>query len=148
MIIARRVLRSGAWAGTPADRLVLELEMRNRRRRRLTATGGLEILLDLAEPARLRDGDALVLDDERLVVVEAAAEPLAEIGAADAVGLARIAWHLGNRHLPTQLVGDRLRIRRDPVIEDMVRRLGGSVTPMSAPFDPEGGAYSEHHHHS
>ena len=76
-------------------------------------------------------------------------EPLLEIHAHDAAGLVRIAWHLGNRHLPVQLLGDHIRIRADHVIADMVRTLGGHVHTIDAPFDPEAGAYvgGHHHHH-
>lgn len=111
---------------------------------------GLAFLLDLAEATALRGGDALVLDDGGLVEVVAAAEPLVEVSATDAAAIARIAWHLGNRHLPVQLHGRRIRLRRDHVIEAMVEGLGGRVVAIEAPFDPESGAYTEgpaHHHH-
>jgi urease accessory protein len=91
-----------------------------------------------------------VLEDGRLVEVVAAPEPLLEICCTDAPHLARVAWHLGNRHLPVQLLPHALRIRRDHVMADMVRQLGADVTEISAPFDPEGGAYAVsggHHHH-
>jgi urease accessory protein len=105
----------------------------------------------------LRGGDALVLDDNRLIEVVAAPEPLAEIRGADPQHLVRIAWHLGNRHLPTQIMAQGLRIRRDHVIEAMVKGLGARVIEIEAPFDPEGGAYAgrprhapagEPHHHA
>jgi urease accessory protein len=92
----------------------------------------------------------LKLDDGRIVEVVAAPEPLAEIRAADAAALTRIAWHFGNRHLPTELLRKSLRIRRDPVIEEMARGLGASVVAIEAPFNPEGGAYVRglgHDHH-
>jgi urease accessory protein len=96
-----------------------------------------------------------VLEDGRLIEVVAAAEPLIEIRGADPLHLVRIAWHLGNRHLPTQLLGDRLRIRQDHVIAEMVAGLGGVCEGIMTPFDPEGGAYASsersailaHHHH-
>jgi urease accessory protein len=78
--------------------------------------------------------------------VEAEAEELVEVSAADPTVMVRVAWHLGNRHLPTQIAGERLRIRRDHVIEAMLGGLGATLTPVSAPFDPEGGAYSGHGH--
>jgi urease accessory protein len=90
----------------------------------------------------LRGGDALVLEDGRLVEVVAAPEPLLEIRGADPQHLVRVAWHLGNRHLPTQIMPKGLRIRRDHVIEAMVRGLGARVIEIEAPFDPEGGAYA------
>jgi urease accessory protein len=99
----------------------------------------------------LRGGDALVLDDGRLIEVVAAPEPLLEIRSPDPAHLVRVAWHLGNRHLPTQIVGKGLRIRRDHVIEDMVKGLGARVIAIEAPFDPEGGAYAavaETHDHA
>ena len=90
----------------------------------------------------LRGGDALVLDDGRLIEVVAAPEPLAEIRGSDPQHLVRVAWHLGNRHLPTQITARGLRIRRDHVIEAMVKGLGARVIEIEAPFDPEGGAYA------
>lgn len=130
---------------TPADRVVLDHEARHRRRMAMRGEGGLEFLLDLPEAALLRDGAALILEDGREIEVIAAAEPLAKISAKDAPTLLRIAWHLGNRHLPTELLGDQLRIRRDHVIEAMVIGLGGTVTLIEAPFDPESGAYAPGH---
>jgi urease accessory protein len=103
---------------------------------------GLEFVLDLAEAAALRNGDGLVLEDGRVILVKAAPEPLAEIASTRPADLLRYAWHLGNRHLPTQLLGDRLRIRRDHVIEAMLAGLGAAVSHVDAPFDPEGGAYA------
>lgn len=142
MLIAHRVITRGAGPTVPAtDHVVLELEDRRRRRLAMRTQAGTGFLLDLADVPALRDGDGLELSDGRIVGVVAAPEPLLEITAADLRQLVRIAWHLGNRHLPTQLLGERLRIRADHVIADMVRRLGGAVVPVIAPFDPEGGAY-------
>jgi len=89
----------------------------------------------------VRGGDGLSLEDGRIVEVVAAPEPLAEIRAADGLALARVAWHLGNRHLPTEILPKALRIRRDPVIEAMADGLGARVIALEAPFNPEGGAY-------
>jgi urease accessory protein len=114
----------------------------------MTGTRGLEFLLDLETAIALRGGDALVLEDGRLIEVVAAPEPLVEIKGADPLHLVRIAWHLGNRHLPTQIVGKGLRIRRDHVIEAMVRGLGARIVEIEAPFDPEGGAYAAAHEHA
>jgi len=147
MMIAREVLPAGAWSDPkPADRVVLGHDLRHRRRRMLVAVSGSPILLDLPQPTVLRHGDGLRLEDGRMILVEAQVEPLAEISAPDIAALVRIAWHLGNRHLQTQLFGDRLRIRRDHVIEAMVEKLGATVTAIEAPFDPEGGAYGDHSH--
>jgi urease accessory protein len=108
----------------------------------MTGVRGLEFLLDLPEAVVLRHGDALVLEDGRLVEVVAAPEPLAEIRIGEPRDLARMAWHLGNRHLPVQILANRIRIRRDPVIEDMARKLGGKIALIEGPFEPEGGAYA------
>jgi urease accessory protein len=102
---------------------------------------GSALLLDLERAAHLRDGDGLILEDGTCVRIEAEPEPLVEITAPDLAALVRIAWHLGNRHLPTQLLGDRLRIRDDHVIVAMVEGLGGRCAAINAPFDPERGAY-------
>jgi urease accessory protein len=142
MIRATRVLGQHRWTQAPADTVVLDFDDRHRRRMAMTGTRGFEFLLDLENAVALRGGDALVLDDGRLIEVVAAAEPLVEIRGADPHHLIRVAWHLGNRHLPTQIMPKGLRIRRDHVIEEMVRGLGARVTEIEAPFDPEGGAYA------
>jgi urease accessory protein len=143
------VKAAATWSGHAADRVVLDYDDRHRRRLAMSGAQGTSFLLDLPEAAELRGGDALVLEDGRLVEVVAAPEPLLEIRCADALHLARVAWHLGNRHLPTQLMPGALRIRRDHVMADMARQLGAEVVELSAPFDPEGGAYAGaagHHH--
>jgi urease accessory protein len=142
MIRANKVLGQHHWKEAPADTVVLDFDDRHRRRMAMTGTRGLAFLLDLENAIALRGGDALVLDDNRLIEVVAAPEPLAEIRGADPQHLARLAWHLGNRHLPTQIMGKGLRIRRDHVIEAMVKGLGARVIEIEAPFDPEGGAYA------
>jgi len=142
MINARSIRPADSWTGAPADTVVLDHDDRYRRRLAMTGVRGLVFLLDLPEAMMLRGGDGLLLDDGRIVEVVAAPEPLAEIRCKDAVALARIAWHLGNRHLPLELTRRALRIRRDHVIEDMARRLGGEVAVIEAPFNPEGGAYA------
>jgi urease accessory protein len=124
-----------------SDRVVLDYDSRHRRRIVLYGEAGTVVLLDLSEAAHLRDGDVLKGEDDSLVLVAAAPERLVEIRAGSQAELIRIAWHLGNRHLPTQLLPDALRIRTDHVIEEMVRGLGGSIAHVEAPFDPEGGAY-------
>jgi urease accessory protein len=141
MLRADKVIPAGHWSGAPADTVVLDFDERYRRRVAMIGVGGLEFLLDLAEAAMLRGGDGLRLEDGRVVEVVAEPEPLAEIRAADALALTRVAWHLGNRHLPTEMVPKALRIRRDPVIEAMAEGLGARVIALEAPFNPEGGAY-------
>jgi urease accessory protein len=139
----------------PTDDLVrLDHDQRNRRRMVFTTEAGTAILLDMPRPVHLRDGDGLKLEDGSCVRVEAIPEVLIEIGGPSTDALVRIAWHLGNRHLPTQLLpgpdGGCLRIRHDHVIAEMVAGLGGNCRPVLAPFDPEGGAYAggeSHGHH-
>jgi urease accessory protein len=143
MIRATQVKPQHRWTETPADTVVLDFDDRHRRRMAMTGTRGLEFLLDLENAVALRGGDALVLEDGRLVEVVAAAEPLVEIKGSDPHHLIRVAWHLGNRHLPTQIMPKALRIRRDHVIEAMVKGLGARVIEIEAPFDPEGGAYAK-----
>src|SRR5204862_6301836 len=142
MIRATEVRGQHRWTEPPADTVVLDFDDRHRRRMAMTGTRGLAFLLDLENAVALRGGDALVLDDGRLVEVVAAPEPLLEIRGTDPHHLVRVAWHLGNRHLPTQIMAKGLRIRRDHVIEAMVKGLGARVIEIEAPFDPEGGAYA------
>ena len=142
MIRATQVREQHRWSEAPADTVVLDFDDRHRRRMAMTGTRGLEFLLDLENAVALRGGDALVLEDNRLIEVVAAPEPLAEIRCSDPHHLVRVAWHLGNRHLPTQIMPKGLRIRRDHVIEAMVKGLGARVIEIEAPFDPEGGAYA------
>src|ERR1700730_1206086 len=145
MIRATQVRAAHRWSEPPADTVVLDFDDRHRRRVAMTGTRGLEFLLDLENAVALRGGDALVLDDNRLIEVVAAAEPLVEIRGTDPQHLVRVVWHLGNRHLPTQIMPKGLRIRRDHVIEAMVKGLGARVIEIEAPFDPEGGAYAAGH---
>jgi urease accessory protein len=145
MIRATQVLGQHRWTHAAADTVVLDFDDRHRRRMAMTGTRGLEFLLDLENAVALRGGDALVLEDGRLIEVVAAAEPLVEIRGADPLHLVRVAWHLGNRHLPTQIMPKGLRIRRDHVIEAMVKGLGARIIEIEAPFDPEGGAYASNH---
>ena len=142
MIRATEISAQHRWTEPPADTVVLDFDDRHRRRMAMTGTRGLEFLLDLENAVALRGGDALVLEDGRLIEVVAAPEPLIEIRGADPHHLVRVAWHLGNRHLPTQIMAKGLRIRRDHVIEAMVKGLGARVIEIEAPFDPEGGAYA------
>ena len=128
------------------DRVVLDADERHRRRITLAGERGTVFLLDLPHATALRDGDGLVLDDGAIVRVAGKPEPLIEIAAASPHELARLAWHIGNRHTDLQVVGERLRIRRDHVLEDMLRGLGARLTPIEAPFDPEPGAYQSHRH--
>jgi urease accessory protein len=140
---AREVVEVGeAW-----DTVTLTRADRHRRRIRLTTDGGNEFLLDLAKARVLRDGDRLKLDDGRLVLIRAALEDLLEVRAEDALTLARLAWHLGNRHTPVQVMPNGLRLVADRVLEHLLRdHLGADVRPVRAPFEPESGAYHGHEH--
>jgi urease accessory protein len=140
----------GHWPEEAAvDSVTLAMIDRHRRRIRLVADSGAPFLLDLARAQHLAEGDGLELDNGNYLRVRAAPEPVIDITAETPAGLLRIAWHLGNRHLPLQVIEDRLRIRADHVIAGMVEGLGGRVTRMQAPFDPEIGAYggAAHSHH-
>jgi len=148
MMRAAQVKPQHRWSEAPADTVVLDFDDRHRRRMAMTGTRGLEFLLDLEQAIALRGGDALVLDDGRLVEVVAAPEPLIEIKGRDPQHVVRLAWHLGNRHLPTQITPKALRIRRDHVIADMLKGLGARIVEIEAPFDPEGGAYEGDGHAS
>ena len=128
------------------DFIVLDAQDRHRRRIVFVGEHGATYLLDLPRPAQLRDGDGLLLEDGSLVRVTGKPEPLIEIAAASEHELARIAWHLGNRHTEVQIAGNTLRIRRDHVLESMLRGLGASLSYLDAPFDPETGAYGHHEH--
>ena len=145
------ILPAGTWDPSSAtDTVLIDFDRRHRRRIVLRTEQGAELLLDLPHAARLRDGDGLPTESG-VIRVQAKPEPLLEIHAHDDGELVRIAWHLGNRHLPVQLLGDRIRIRADHVIADMIEGLGGHVDAIAAPFDPEPGAYAAggggHHHH-
>ena len=128
------------------DCVLLDATDRHRRRVVLVGQEGATYLLNLPEPRQLCEGDGLVLEDGNVVRITAKPEPLIEIAATDASSLARLAWHIGNRHTDVQVLGERLRIRRDHVLEEMLQRLGAALTPIEAPFDPEPGAYSSHGH--
>jgi urease accessory protein len=132
-----------------ADRIALDHTARHRRRVVFTTAGGLQFLLDLEHARALRDGDGLVLEDGRLVVVKALAEPLLEIRGTDARHLAALAWQIGNRHLEAQIESQRILIRRDHVIAGMLRGLGAALREIDEIFEPESGAYShgQGHHH-
>ncbi|ACA16583.1 UreE urease accessory domain protein [Methylobacterium sp. 4-46] len=145
---ATRVVRRDALcSGEIVDRIVLDHGERHRRRVALRGLGGLAFLLDLPEATVLEDGDALRLEDGRLVWVEAAPERLLEIRGASPRALARLIWHIGNRHIPAEIGEDAVFIAEDHVLAAMVEGLGGTATPVVRPFRPEGGAYAGGHSH-
>jgi urease accessory protein len=142
------------------DSITLDRQSRHRRRVLLETDRGHEVMLDLAEATYMAHGDLLALDNGTYVKIVAAAEPLLEIHAPTSnkdgpVQLARIAWHIGNRHTPAEISRDALYIQPDHVLEEMVIGLGAHVHHVSRPFDPEGGAYGgkgplleSHHGHT
>jgi urease accessory protein len=135
MLPARSLLR--AHRGETADSVTLSYDERFLRRKRLTTDAGASFMVDLAETTSVNHGDAFALDDGRHIGIRAAEEPVVRV----AGNLPRLAWHIGNRHTPCQIMPDHLIIRRDPVIEAMLKGLGASLTLQIAPFTPEGGAY-------
>jgi len=144
---------AGHW---PSERavgtLTLDFDARHRRRVRLTTDNGLGVLLDLPNAIAMADGDGLQLDDGNWLRVNAAAEPLMKVMHADRHQLIRLAWHLGNRHLPTEIREEFLLIRPDHVMEGMLIGFGAKLAKVESPFQPEGGAYGSsqhtHHHHA
>jgi len=145
---------AGHWPKEKAaGTLTLDFDGRHRRRIRLTTDQGEDILLDLQKAVTMADGDGLQLDDGTWLRISAASESLVEVWHKDRHQLMRLAWHLGNRHLPTEIRSDVLRIRPDHVIEEMLHGFGAGIQKVHAPFQPEGGAYgathnhNDHHHH-
>ncbi len=154
MLRAGHIAEQGAWPAAEArESVTLAFDDRHRRRIRLVAGDGLEFLLDLPDAAVLREGDGLRLDDGSWIAVRAADEDVCDIGCSTPEQLARVAWHLGNRHLPVQVIPGGLRIRDDHVIVAMLQGLGATVMRRRAAFDPEPGAYARtadrhgHAHH-
>src|SRR5262249_21008480 len=148
----------GEWPNERAiGCLTLDFDHRHRRRIRLVTDQGDEVLLDFSNAIPVADRDGLQLDDGTWLLVRAAAEPVVDISHPEPRQLARLAWPLGNRHLPTEIRGETLRIRPDHVVEDMLRGFGANVARLEAAFQPEGGAYgdrraaphgaSDHHGH-
>jgi urease accessory protein len=140
---------AGLWPKEQAaGTLTLDFDARHRRRIRLTTDQGEDVLLDLPKAVAMADGDGLLLEDGKWLKVQAAAEPTVEVRHNDPGQLMRLAWHLGNRHLPTEVRATVLRIRPDHVIEHMLQGFGAVLVKMRVPFQPEGGAYSgqiQHH---
>jgi urease accessory protein len=140
------------------ETLTLDHEDRNRRRVALKGDGGQDILLDLDKPTALNDGDAVKLEDGSLVLIKAAAQKLIEITAENPLRLARVAWHIGNRHTPAEITANAIYIEHDHVLAEMVRGQGCAMADVERPFQPERGAYDHdhancghdhhgHHHH-
>jgi urease accessory protein len=150
MLRATSVVRKAAVkADRVVETLTLDHEDRTRRRLALKGDGGLDILLDLDKPTGLNDGDAVKLEDGRLVLVRAAPQSLLEIRADNPLRLMRVAWHIGNRHTPAEITADAVYIENDHVLAEMVRGQGCSMAMVERPFQPERGAYDHGHddHH-
>jgi urease accessory protein len=148
---AIRVVSAAARDGAPAaDTLILPLAGRRMRQGVHLGLGGTAVEFDFPSHVCLRTDDALVLDDGALVEVVAEAEPLIEVRAADAVALARLAWHLGSTHAEVQIFERRLRMQRTPAVEGLLDSLGVKGVAIEAPFEPEGGdvmpAHGHHNH--
>jgi urease accessory protein len=150
MLRATKVIGAGHWSRVATDIVVLGYDDRHRRRLAMKGERDVEFLLDLPQAVALRNGDGLVLEDGRMVEVRAKPEPLLVITAMNAHHLTRLAWHLGNRHVPAAIEENRILIRPDHVLAEMLAGLGADVSAVEAPFDPEGGAYAHgghgHHH--
>jgi urease accessory protein len=137
MPIAQSIYRAGQWPRLATGRVVLGYDARFLRRKRLETASGEGFMVDLPETTNLLAGDAFALSDGRLIEIVAADEAVLIITG----DLARLAWHIGNRHTPCQIEPHRLIIRADHVLADMLRGLGANVVATHAPFTPEGGAY-------
>ena len=138
--------RAGKPGGPPFDRIVLDAQGRHVRRKLIACTDGIEVLVDFERPVKLEHGDCLVLEDGRLVEVMAAEEDLLEVCGRNSAHLAQLAWHIGNRHLEAQIDKDRILIRRDHVIAQMLEQQGARVRNVTERFNPESGAYHAHEH--
>jgi urease accessory protein len=147
MLRVVRVIHSASSSARQVDSLILKPDERRLQTGHFTGVNGTHIGAMLPEPVLLRNGDALELDDGSIVEVVIEPEPLIEIRGHDLTHLARLAWHLGDRHVPVQIFANRLRMRPDGALEAMLKALGARLTPIEAPFDPEGGAYAHHAHH-
>src|SRR4051794_34565348 len=153
MLRATSVVRKPAVkADRVADTVTLDHEGRHRRRVALKGDNGLDFLLDLDKATILGDGDAVKLDDGRLVQVRAAPQRLLEVRAENPLRLLKVAYHVGNRHTPAEVTADAIYIEDDHVLAEMVRGQGCTATPVMRAFQPERGAYEhdcghDHGHH-
>jgi urease accessory protein len=141
--------RKGLWPESQAEGSVtLTFEARHSSRVVLTTDHGEQVLLDLPHPAVMGDGDGLRLGDGRWIAVKAASEPLIEVRHHDLRHLVRLAWHLGNRHVPAEIGFTALRIQPNPAIEEMLVRAGAQLAELEAPFNAETGLHEHGNHHT
>lgn len=138
--------RAETMGDEPFAIVTLDAEARHIRRKRITLANGEDVLVDFEKPVHLDHGDRLVLEDGRVAEVIAAEEDLIEVRARNIPHLVQLAWHIGNRHLAAQIEENRILIRRDRIIRQMLEALGATVTDVSEPFHPEHGAYHSHEH--
>lgn len=138
--------RAESLGEDPFALVVLDADERHIRRKRITLANGEDVLVDFEKPVKLEHGDGLVLEDGRVARVLAAEEELMEVRAKDSRHLVLLAWHIGNRHLPAQIGDNRILLRRDTVIRQMLEALGASVRDVTERFAPEHGAYHSHEH--
>lgn len=147
MLTASEYRKVGTWpADESVDSITLDFDQRYRRRITLFTDSGMKFLLNLAEAVPLKEGDGIALDDGRWIEVHAAAEPVVQVKVDRQHSLTRLAWHIGNRHVPAEITPKAIYIRPDPVIEQMLRGLGATVTSTERAFQPEPGAYGNHGH--
>ncbi|MEZ5934023.1 MAG: urease accessory protein UreE [Alphaproteobacteria bacterium] len=148
MLRALETVERGSFdPGEVVDSVTLDLEARRKRRHTLEGVGGTHFLVDLPTVPSLKHGDGFRLESRAVIEISAACEALMEVRSSVSGDMARIAWHLGNRHLPVQFVDGGIRLRADHVIEAMLQKLGAEVRHVTFPFDPEGGAYGHGHTH-
>jgi len=147
MLRVVRVVHSASSNARQIDSLILKPDQRRLQTGHFTGVNGTQIGAMLPEAVVLRNGDALELDDGSIVDVVIEPEPLIEVRGSDLTHLARLAWHVGDRHVPVQIFPNRLRMRPDGGLEEMLKKLGARLTSIEAPFDPEGGAYAHHVDH-
>jgi len=147
MLRVVRVVHSASSNARQIDSIIVKPGERRLQTGHFTGVNGTQIAAMLPEAIILRNGDALQLDDGSIVEVVIEPEPVIEVRGNDLTHLARLAWHLGDRHVPVQIFANRLRMRPDAALEAMLKGLGARLTPIEAPFDPEGGAYTHHAHH-
>ena len=143
-LLAQSVDPAGAWQQA-LDACALSYDDRFLRRKVIVTRGGAEVLVDLPQTTSLNAGDALRLTTGDHIEVLAAPEALYRVAGPD---MARLAWHIGNRHTPCQITSEALLIQRDPVIRHMLDHLGAEVTEVEIPFEPEGGAYGHGRTHA
>ena len=141
-----RIIRSGEEVGAVSGVVSLGYARREKTRQKIRLTSGESIGIRLPRGTIMRGGDYLQSDDNRVIAVVSASERVSTIHAQDPEVLARVAYHLGNRHVWVQVGNGWLRYLADHVLDEMVQGLGCKPESEIAPFEPEGGAYHAHHH--